>query len=133
MAKKEFATKTRQEVYLESHRGRRSEPAGLSGLRKQVKRGNRKAIEAWKQASKAIVPEVRREDKVWACCKETTPGKRQRWGKGQVCSRECAGPHTGAFVSRACICFPKVGILGGVSREDLNRILSVLFRGCGLY
>ena len=38
LAKKEFLVKNSSEenVYLESHRGRRSEPAGLHGLRKHV-------------------------------------------------------------------------------------------------
>ena len=47
LAKKEFRAKTqiRVKVYLESHRDRRSEPAGLHGLRKLITEAKEEPLE----------------------------------------------------------------------------------------
>ena len=72
MTKKVFRVKTRKraKVYLESHRGRRSEPAELCGLRKQVTEANKGPSEVRKKAGKENAPSGRREEKTLARSRE---------------------------------------------------------------
>ena len=130
-AKKEFRAKdsSKEEAYLASkekrasqtaalafqkdgHRGKRSQPAGLRGLRKQ---------------------DTEAKKGPWRKNKKYTPKERKRGWRGHAPGKV----HAGSFVLRVCIYFLKAGVLGEVSGEDLNRIFisfsGVSFQGSGLY
>ena len=101
-AKKKFrARNSNESVYLESHRGRRAEPAGLCRLRKQVTEAKEGP---WSLGEEREVCSLREG--------------RGRKGMGVLQGESALGPSSSWFLSA----FQRQSTLGEVSGEDLNRI-----------
>ena len=90
MAKKDFRAKTQIQanVYLESHRGRRREPAGLCGLKKQIIEAKEGPLELRRKKGKENTPGVRLGKKSQTHSRENTPVERRGWGKAWVFETE---------------------------------------------
>ena len=75
-----------KQVYLEIPRGRKSEPAGLYGLRKQVTEAKEGPLELGERKQGCSHLREGERGKLGCALERTSPGERTGWGKAQLAS-----------------------------------------------